>query len=121
MHRCAPAVFCLLPLALAAHPCESCHPREVAAYAHSAMSRSLRPAADEPAGALTTVQGTRFTVRSGDGGTWQKIERAGRSAEYRVAYAIGSGAHATGYLIAIEGRLFQSPLCYYTSRREYGL
>ena len=49
------------------------------------------------------------------------MDRGGEVSEYRVAYAIGSGKHATGFLILIGGHLFQSPICYYTDRKAYGL
>jgi hypothetical protein len=49
------------------------------------------------------------------------MERDGKSAEYRMAYVIGSGSHASGYLIQAGGHLFQSPLCYYTNQGSYGL
>jgi hypothetical protein len=38
-----------------------------------------------------------------------------------VAYVIGSGSHASGYLIQVGDHLFQSPVCYYASRRAYDL
>jgi hypothetical protein len=86
------------------------------------MARSLRPPANEPEGAFTAAgSGTKFSVRSGSNGTWQRMERAGAVSEYQVAYIIGSGNHATGSLILIDGHLFQSPLCYYTDRRAYDL
>jgi predicted CXXCH cytochrome family protein len=106
---------------LHAHPCESCHPKEVAAYAHSSMARSLRRPANEPAGTFTTASGTRFTIRSDSNGTWQRMERFGGSVEYPVAYVIGSGSHASGYLIQVGDHLFQSPVCYYTKRKAYNL
>lgn len=116
------AAFLLVPLGLAAHPCESCHPREVAGYRHSSMERSLRRPGNEPAGAFTAADSrTRFTIHSDGKGTWQKILRAGHVSEYRVAYVIGSGSHAEGYLIQIGDHLFQSPICYYTNRRAYDL
>ncbi len=106
---------------LHADPCESCHPREVAAYAHSAMARSLRRPANEPQGAFTTASGTRFTIRTDSKGTWQRMERFGGSVEYPVAYVIGSGSHASGYLIEVRNHLFQSPVCYYPKRKAYDL
>jgi hypothetical protein len=116
------AFLVLAPLGLAAHPCESCHPQEVAGYAHSSMARSLRRAGNEPGGTFTAAgSGTRFTIRSGSQGTWQRMERAGEVSEYQVEYVIGSGSHAAGYLIQIGGHLFQSPVCYYTNRRAYDL
>jgi tetratricopeptide (TPR) repeat protein len=116
-----PALLLLVPTALGAHPCASCHAKEVNAYSHSSMARSLRRAAIEPEGSFTTASGTRFTIRSSSKGTWQRMERYGGSAEYRVAYVIGSGGRASGYLIEVGGHLFQSPVCYYTNRHAYGL
>lgn len=55
----------------------------------------------------------RFTIRSGSGKMTQSIERDGIASEYPIAYSIGSGAHAIGYLIDIGNHLFQSPLTYY--------
>jgi len=49
------------------------------------------------------------------------MERFGGSAEYRVAYALGSGNHATSYLIQVRDHLFQSPVCYFTARGTYDL
>jgi hypothetical protein len=112
----------LLPHAAGAHPCASCHPKEVAGYARSGMARSLRRAADEPEGAFRdAASGTRFTIRPGRGGTFQRRERGGEAFDYPIAYAIGSGNHASGYLLDANGYLFQSPVCYYTNRKEYGL
>jgi len=106
------AFLLLLALDLAAHPCQSCHPKEVAAYSHSSMARSLRSPGNEPQGTFTSVvSGTRFTIRSDAKGTWQRMERFGGSAEYRVAYVIGSGNHASGYLIQVGGRLAKSAFC----------
>jgi tetratricopeptide (TPR) repeat protein len=116
------ALLLLVPLGLAAHPCESCHPKEVAGYLHSSMARSLRRPGREPEGSFTAAgSGTRFTIRSDSKGTWQRMERAGEVSEYQVEYVIGSGHHAAGYLIQAGDHLFQSPVCYYTNRRAYDL
>ena len=86
------------------------------------MARSLRRPANEPQGVFTAgSSGARFTVRHGSEGISQRIESGGEASEYRVAYVIGSGSHASGYLIQIDGHLFQSPICYYTNRRAYDL
>jgi hypothetical protein len=110
----------LVALGLAAHPCEPCHPKEVAAYSHSSMARSLRRPGNQPAGTFLAA-GTRFTIHSDGKGVWQRMERAGEVWEYQVAYVIGSGSHASGYLIQVGDHLFQSPICYYTNRRLYDL
>ncbi|HKE23886.1 MAG TPA: hypothetical protein VKB88_16080, partial [Bryobacteraceae bacterium] len=119
LSRCVLAL--LIPLGLGAGPCDSCHPKEAAASSHSVMARSLRRAGAEPEGTFTTSSGVRFTIRSGPAGTWHRMERDGNAFEYPVAYVIGSGSHAAGYLIEVADHLFQSPICYYTSRRSYDL
>jgi hypothetical protein len=106
---------------LAAHPCQPCHAKEVVAYAQSAMATSLRRPTHDPDGAFTTGSGIRFTILATDGGLRQKMERAGETSEYRVAYVIGSGRHAAGYLIQAGDHLFQSPVCYYPNRHAYDL
>lgn len=85
------------------------------------MARSLHKATTEPAGSFTTPDGTRFTIRSGANGTWQRMERFGGVAEYRAAYVIGSGIHASGYVIQVGDHLFQSPVAYYARRHAYDL
>ena len=117
---CSWLLVLLAPLPANAHPCESCHPKEVAAYARSGMARSLRRAADEPAGAFD-ASGTRFTIHAGRGATTQRRERAGDAFDYPVSYVIGSGNHASGYLVVADGHIFQSPVCFYTNRKAYGL
>jgi len=46
----------------------------------------------------------------------QRLERNGVTAEYEVAYALGSGTHAFAYLIQLSDRLFQSPIGYFPGR-----
>ena len=115
------SLLLLVPICGAGHPCESCHPKEVQGYARSSMARSLRRAGAEPPGAFTTDSGTKFTIHTERGTTWQRMDHAGEHVEYPAAYVIGSGTHASGYLVLTGGHLFQSPVCYYTSRRAYDL
>jgi hypothetical protein len=112
----------LVPMSFAAHPCESCHPKEVAGFSRSSMAHSLRRPEKVPEGSFFVPgSGTKFTIRTDSDGIWQRLERAGEVSEYRVSYVIGSGSHASGYLIRIGDHLFQSPICYYPSRRSYDL
>jgi hypothetical protein len=101
--------------------CARCHPHEVSGYSKFSMARSLRRADREPAGEFRNSAGTRFTVHSDGNGTWQRIEQAGHASVYKVAYAIGSGNHATGYLVRIADHLFQSPIAYYAERHSYDM
>ncbi len=100
--------------------CSFCHPAEVRGYARSAMARALRRAGQEPDGNVT-AHGTKVTIHSSPTGSWQSWENGGVKTEYRVDYVIGSGEHASGYLVEIGGHLFQSPVAYYRSRQSYDL
>jgi photosynthetic reaction center cytochrome c subunit len=100
--------------------CAFCHPGEVDGYARSAMARSLRRAGREPEGTVT-AHGSRITMYSLATGYWQRWENGADSSEYRVDYVVGSGTHASGYLIDMGGHLFQSPVAFYTSRKSYDL
>ena len=54
-------------------------------------------------------------------GTWQTLESHGNTETYRVNYVIGSGTHASGYLVSLASHLFQSPVAYYRRQVAYGL
>ena len=97
-----------------------CHPSEVEGYARSSMAHALRRAGREPEGTVT-AQGSTITMRSTAEGFFQGWENGGDKSEYRVDYVIGSGEHASGYLVNIGGHLFQSPVAYYKSRQAYDL
>jgi len=100
--------------------CAVCHPGEVAGYARSGMAQSLRRTHQEPAG-VVTARGTTITISSSASGYWQSRENAGEKSHYRVDFVVGSGNHASGYLVDIGGHLFQSPVAYYKSRQSYDL
>jgi photosynthetic reaction center cytochrome c subunit len=103
-----------------AQRCVFCHRDEVEGYARSAMAHSLRRAGDEPDG-LVNANGSKITMHSSSAGFFQRWENGGDETEYRVDYVIGSGNHASGYLVDLGGHLFQSPVAYYTSRHSYDL
>lgn len=100
--------------------CQFCHPSQVEGYARSAMAHSLRRAAQEPVGTVNTPD-EKITMYSLPTGYWQRLEGGGDITNYRIDYVIGSGNHASGYLVDLAGHLFQSPVAYYTSRHTYDL
>src|SRR5580704_15739686 len=100
--------------------CMFCHPAEVEGYARSAMAHSLRRAGQEPEGTVD-AHGSKITMHSSPTGYWQSRENAGDKSDYRIDYVVGSGNHASGYLVDIGGHLFQSPVAFYTNRRSYDL
>ncbi len=98
--------------------CVFCHPAEVEGFARSAMAHALRRAGQEPDGTVS-AHGTKITIHSSPTGYWQTWENGGDKTDYRVDYVIGSGEHASGYLVNIGRHLFQSPVAYYKSRQSY--
>ena len=100
--------------------CQFCHPSQVEGYAGSAMAHSLRRAAQEPAGTVSTPD-EKITMASSPTGYWQRLESGEDVTNHRIDYVIGSGNHASGYLLDLAGHLFQSPVAYYTSRHTYDL
>jgi photosynthetic reaction center cytochrome c subunit len=104
--------------------CQFCHASEVEGYARSAMAHSLRRAAQEPEGTVNTPN-AKITMYSSSyassTGYWQRLQSGGDVTNYRIDYVIGSGIHASGYLLDVAGHLFQSPVAYYASRHAYDL
>jgi photosynthetic reaction center cytochrome c subunit len=100
--------------------CQFCHPSQVEGYARSAMAHSLRSAGQEPDGAVNTPE-AKITMHSSPAGYWQRLQSGGDAIDYRIDYVIGSGNHASGYLLDLAGHLFQSPVAYYKSRAAYDL
>ncbi len=110
----------LIPATLPSHPCASCHPKEVLGYAETAMAHSIGAVGPQPEGTFEhPFSNTRFSIRNTTSGVWQTLERPGESQALRVNYVIGSGSHAFGYLAQIGDHLFQSPISYYTNRKQW--
>lgn len=84
------------------------------------MAHSLRRPGQEPDGTVT-AHGSKITMYSTPTGYWQRWENGGDQSEYRIDWVVGSGNHASGYLVDIGGHLFQSPVTYYKTRQSYDL
>ncbi len=100
--------------------CKVCHAPEVAGYARSAMAHSLRRPGEEPTGTVTTAD-AKITMLSTPAGFRQELRSGGNVSSYNIDYVIGSGNHASGYLVNLGGHLFQSPVAFYKSRNSYDL
>ena len=98
--------------------CVVCHPDEVRGFAQSAMAHALRRSGQEPEGSVT-AHGSTITMHNSPTGFVQTLQNSGDKSDYRVDYVIGSGEHASGYLVNIGGHLFQSPVAFYKSRQSY--
>lgn len=121
--RMSVAIGAGIMLALMAHAaagdqrCVQCHPKEVAGYQRTAMAHSLGEPAAQPDGSFAhAFSKTRFSIQSTSEGMVQRFQRGGESGEQKVAFVIGSGVHAYGYLVQAGDHLFQSPLSYYSTR-----
>jgi photosynthetic reaction center cytochrome c subunit len=84
------------------------------------MAHSLRRPGQEPDGTVT-AHGSKITMYSTPTGYWQRWENGGDQSEYHIDWVVGSGNHASGYLVDIGGHLFQSPVAYYKTRQSYDL
>jgi hypothetical protein len=100
--------------------CSKCHAEEVDGFARSKMAHSMRVGGQEPDG-VVTASGTTITMHSDKQGSWQTLTSHGSTTAYHVDYVIGSGTHASGYIMDLGNHLFQSPVAYYLSRSAYGL
>jgi hypothetical protein len=100
--------------------CYFCHKDAVDGFARSEMGLSMRLPAYEPDGVVRTPQATLREVSNREG-TWQTLESHGVTETYRVDYVIGSGTHASGYIVSLANHLFQSPVAWYKRRGAYGL
>lgn len=121
-------IVVLVVLAMAAlpawsdHPCAQCHAKIVARYSTTPMAHSLSSPKREPSGSfIHSISNTRFTIDSNDTRTIQRLERDGATANHQIAYVIGSGSHAFGYLVQVGDHLFQSPISYYTHRETWDM
>jgi hypothetical protein len=80
------------------------------------MAHSLRKAGPEPDGTVD-AHGTKIAMHSAPHGYSQRLQCGSEVDEYRVDYVVGSGNHASGYLVDLGGHLFQSPVAFYRSRK----
>lgn len=86
------------------------------------MARALSRPAGQPAGSFEHFYSrTKFRIYADSAGLHQSLVRNGEEAEQRVAYVIGSGSHAFGYVVRVGDHLFQSPICYYTQSQSWGV
>ena len=115
--------------------CAQCHQTEVASYTRHPMGRSLGPTADlQPVEQYGTrardpfeVDGFRFEVeRNGSRMIHRQIRPGADGAapvrlECDVHFAVGSGARGRTYLVERDGRLFQSPISWFSSKGIWDL
>lgn len=112
--------------------CAECHENVAAEYAKNAMARSLetvKPSAsdDNVIAEFSTVNGVSYSVEESDGRVWHHERRVSKDGEelydQRIAMdiSIGSGTRGHSYLFNAAGRLYQSPVTWYTDGDRWDL
>ncbi len=117
--------------------CTRCHTEIASAYATSSMARSIVPIAkageflrgkpgDTPE-LLFESAGLRYERILRDGKVFHrevKLDAANTpvgTIEAEVTYALGSGAHATAFLLQRDDFLFQSPVTWYSQTKKWDI
>jgi hypothetical protein len=114
--------------------CARCHADIAETFRRHPMGRSLAPIAaappvgfERPTGTTTFGAGpSLFTIERRGGReihreTFRDEGQVLAQVEAEVAYAVGSGTRGVSYLVQHDGRLFQSPITWYTQKQQWDL
>ena len=86
------------------------------------MGRSIgRPTGESSGSFFHPASGSFFSISATGDSQIQRLRRGGIEEERSVAYTIGSGNAAIGYLLRIDDRLFQSPVTFYAATARFGI
>ncbi len=86
------------------------------------MGRSIGDPLQQPQGeVLHKASGSRVLIRHRGAEVVHRLEEQGLTAQYPVAYAVGTGIVGYSYLVRIGQYLFQSPVSYYTQTGSFDL
>ena len=115
--------------------CARCHAEIADTFRRHPMGRSLAPIASQKAvgadrsDSTTTFEAgsSRYTIERRDGREVHRevrLDLDGRvlaQVEAEVKYALGSGTRGISYLIEHDGRLFQSPISWYSQKKQWDI
>ncbi len=107
--------------------CRRCHLGIYSTYVQTGMGRSFYPMTPEVAVEdfsdnntfVDPATGLRYLMEARDGKYYQRqfyLSSKGEemfAEEHELLYALGSNNHSRGYVLEMEGKLFQAPLCWY--------
>jgi len=106
----AAAVACASPV------CVNCHPKQTARFLASPMGRSVSAPEAIPNGRVThAASGSVLASEMRDGHMFHTLAERGLTAEYPVAYQIGSGIKGRTYAVQVGDYLLESPLSWFKS------
>ncbi|MDQ6700636.1 MAG: hypothetical protein M3Z36_10680 [Acidobacteriota bacterium] len=109
---------------LAQSECLPCHKLQVEAFAQTGMGRSVATAVNAmppPATFRDTRSGALFSVEHRDGKVFHAVQRYGLTAEYPIAFAIGSGKVGYSFAVRVGDSLFESPISWFSQARRFDL
>jgi Flp pilus assembly protein TadD len=115
--------------------CARCHAEIAATFGQHPMGRSLAPIGErhtvtsetKDGHPLFESQGLEYSIEERDGRTFHQETRrdaAGQivtRTEAEVQYVLGSGRQGLAYLIEHDGFLFESPITWFSQKRQWGL
>jgi len=115
--------------------CQTCHPAIYQEYFQTPMGRSMYRAEQSletdgipiPSTVFDPKASQYIQVFNKDSSLYMKIyevdanEKLGFTHTEKLAYAIGSGLNAVGYIIRRGNYLFQAPLAFYTRHHKWDL
>jgi cytochrome c554/c'-like protein len=120
--RCGAGVLCLCLLARAADSpaaCAPCHRAETEAFAASAMSRALSPAASSVLRAnpkLTAQIGPySYELSSAGGEPVLAVSDSGGTLRVPIAWAFGQGAVGQTFVFRLDGRWYESRVSWFSA------
>jgi predicted CXXCH cytochrome family protein len=94
--------------------CANCHPKETARFLASPMGKSVGPPEIIESGKVThQASGSVLSVEYRAGRMFHVLSERGLTAEYPVAYQIGSGTKGRTYAVQVGDYLLESPLSWY--------
>lgn len=109
----------LLFVVAQAHPCQPCHNGIVETYAKTAMARtSGRVTAQHAPAGQASIAGASVQLQPGGAMTATKD---GWQITRQLEWFLGSGRVGHSYLFAEGGRLFQSPISFYSQAGQWQL
>ena len=94
--------------------CATCHAKETARFLQTGMGNSLSPPVLLAGGQILHGRsGSTIDVTVRNGRMFHRLSERGLTAEYPVAYQIGSGKAGRGYIVQVGDYLIQSPAAWY--------
>ena len=115
--------------------CVRCHASSVETFRQHPMGRSLAPIGEgsvtdrkqEDGRPLFETKGLQYSIEHREGHVFHQETRRDTSGrvvarnEVEVQYTLGSGRQGVSFLVEHDGFLFESPLTWYTRRRQWDL